>query len=64
MLELEVLASNGPARSVYERWGFAPAGITLAADIDTLVERLRSTDERREDQHRVTKDPSASDLSL
>jgi len=63
MLELEVLASNERARSVYERWGFAPAEITLAADIDTLVERLRSTDER-EDQHSVTKDPSASDLSL
>ncbi len=42
MLELEVLASNERARSVYERWGFAPAEITLAADIDTLVERLRS----------------------
>jgi hypothetical protein len=57
MLEFEVLASNERARSVYERWGFAPAEITLAADIDTLVERLRSTDER-EDQHSVTKDPS------
>ncbi len=63
MLELEVLASNERARSVYERWGFAPAELTLAADIDTLVERLRSNDER-EDQHSVTKDPSASDLSL
>ena len=53
MLELEVLASNERARSVYERWGFAPAEITLAADIDTLVERLRSP--RSEDQHSVTK---------
>src|SRR6266487_6936957 len=42
MLELEVLASDERARSVYERWGFEPAEITLAADIDTLVERLRS----------------------
>ena len=40
MLELEVLASNGRARSVYERWGFEPAELTLAATIDTLVERL------------------------
>ena len=40
MLELEVLASNGRARSVYERWGFEPAELTLAAKIDTLVERL------------------------
>jgi len=63
MLELEVLASNERARSVYERWGFAPAEITLAADIDTLVERLRSTDER-EDQHSVTKDLPASHLGL
>jgi hypothetical protein len=63
MLELEVPALNERARSLYERWGFAPAEITLAANIDTLVERLRSTDER-EDQHSVTKDPSASDPSL
>ena len=40
VLELEVLASNGDARSVYERWGFAPVELTLAAPIDTLVERL------------------------
>ena len=40
MLELEVLASNERARSVYERWGFAPAEITLAVPIDTLVARL------------------------
>jgi GNAT superfamily N-acetyltransferase len=40
MLELEVLASNGNARSVYERWGFAPVELTLAAPVDSLVERL------------------------
>jgi len=40
MLELEVLASNSGARTVYERWGFAPVELTLAAPIDTLVQRL------------------------
>jgi len=40
VLELEVLASNGGARAVYERWGFAPHELTLAAPIDRLVERL------------------------
>ena len=40
MLELEVLASNERARSVYERWGFAPAKMTLAVPIDTLVAQL------------------------
>jgi ribosomal protein S18 acetylase RimI-like enzyme len=39
-LELEVLASNGVARAVYERWGFAPVELVLAAPIDALVERL------------------------
>jgi GNAT superfamily N-acetyltransferase len=64
MLELEVLASNERARSVYERWGFAPAEITLAADTDTLVERLRSNEERHGDQQSVTKALPASDVSL
>jgi GNAT superfamily N-acetyltransferase len=40
VVELEVLASNGSARGVYERWGFAPVELTLAAPIDKLVERL------------------------
>jgi len=40
MLELEVLESNARARGVYERWGFAPVELTLAAPIDTLVRRL------------------------
>lgn len=40
ILELEVLATNGNARGVYERWGFAPVELTLAAPVDSLVERL------------------------
>jgi GNAT superfamily N-acetyltransferase len=40
MLELEVLASNGDARAVYERWGFAPVELTLAAPVQAVVERL------------------------
>jgi GNAT superfamily N-acetyltransferase len=40
MLELEVVASNGGARTVYERWGFSPVELTLAAPIDPLVQRL------------------------
>jgi GNAT superfamily N-acetyltransferase len=40
MLELEVLASNGDARAVYERWGFEPVELTLAAPVDALVQRL------------------------
>jgi GNAT superfamily N-acetyltransferase len=40
MLELEVLASNDGARAVYERWGFAPVELTLAAPVGALVERL------------------------
>jgi GNAT superfamily N-acetyltransferase len=40
VLELEVLASNAPARGIYERWGFQPSELTLAAPVDALVERL------------------------
>ena len=47
VLELEVLASNGGARAVYERWGFAPHELTLAAPIDRLVERLGTKDDDR-----------------
>jgi len=43
MLELEVLASNSGARAVYERWGFAPVELTLAAPIDALVQRLAAS---------------------
>jgi ribosomal protein S18 acetylase RimI-like enzyme len=39
-LELEVLASNAVARAIYERWGFAPVELVLAAPIDSLVARL------------------------
>ena len=45
ILELEVLASNADARGVYERWGFSPVELTLAAPVESLVERLgRSAD--------------------
>ena len=40
MLELEVLAANEAARAVYERWGFAPVELTLAAPLDTLAQRV------------------------
>jgi hypothetical protein len=40
MLELEVLASNEEARSIYDRWGFAPVELTLAAPVAALVDRL------------------------
>jgi len=40
MLELEVLAANEAAQAVYERWGFAPVELTLAAPLDTLAERV------------------------
>ena len=40
VLELEVLASNGGARAVYERWGFEPLELTLAAPLDALERRL------------------------
>ena len=39
MLELEVLASNEGARAVYERWGFAPVELTLAAPLESLEQR-------------------------
>ena len=32
--------ANRAARAVYERWGFAPVELTLAAPLDALVERL------------------------
>jgi ribosomal protein S18 acetylase RimI-like enzyme len=40
MLELEVLAANDLARSVYERWGMRPIELTLAAPVDELAARL------------------------
>jgi ribosomal protein S18 acetylase RimI-like enzyme len=44
MLELEVLASNEGARGIYDRWGFAPVELTLAARVDDLVARLDTTE--------------------
>jgi len=40
VVELEVLASNAHARSVYERWGFQQSELLLAAPIDALERRL------------------------
>jgi GNAT superfamily N-acetyltransferase len=44
MLELEVLASNVDARSVYERWGLRPVELTLGAPLADLQARLAPTD--------------------
>jgi ribosomal protein S18 acetylase RimI-like enzyme len=40
MLELEVLASNTAARTVYERWGMRPVELTLGARVEELEKRL------------------------
>lgn len=42
VLELDVLSSNEPARAVYERWGFAPVELKLAAPLEVLEQRLGS----------------------
>jgi ribosomal protein S18 acetylase RimI-like enzyme len=42
VLELEVLASNAQARTMYERWGFQTSELTLAVPIDALEQRLAS----------------------
>ncbi|HYA08974.1 MAG TPA: GNAT family N-acetyltransferase [Gaiellaceae bacterium] len=39
-LELEVLASNTDAQAAYERWGFEPVELTLAAPVASLASRL------------------------
>lgn len=39
-IDLEVMASNAPARAVYEHWGFRDEVIVLAAPVATLLERL------------------------
>jgi GNAT superfamily N-acetyltransferase len=44
MVELEVLASNDEARSIYERWGFKPVELTLAASVAQLEQRLAPAD--------------------
>jgi ribosomal protein S18 acetylase RimI-like enzyme len=40
VLELNVLAANADARAVYERWGFEPVELVLAAPLDALERRL------------------------
>ncbi len=40
VVELEVLASNAVARAVYDRWGFAPVELRLAAPVAELERRL------------------------
>ena len=40
VLELDVLESNTAARAIYERWGFTPVELNLAAPIDVLEQRL------------------------
>jgi ribosomal protein S18 acetylase RimI-like enzyme len=44
MIELEVLASNAEARSIYDRWGFKPVELTLGAPIAQLEQRLAPAD--------------------
>jgi ribosomal protein S18 acetylase RimI-like enzyme len=45
VIELEVLAANTGARAAYERWGFSPVELTLAAPVGELVERLSRSEE-------------------
>jgi ribosomal protein S18 acetylase RimI-like enzyme len=40
MIELHVLAANASARTVYERWGFEPVELVLAAPLAALEQRL------------------------
>jgi GNAT superfamily N-acetyltransferase len=40
VVELDVMTSNADARHVYERWGFAPMEMTLAAPVAQLTARL------------------------
>lgn len=44
MLELHVLASNTDARAVYERWGFEPVELVVAAPVAELEQRLAPAD--------------------
>lgn len=44
ILELHVLASNTDARAVYERWGFQPVELVVAAPVDELEQRLAPAD--------------------
>ncbi|MFL5943452.1 MAG: GNAT family N-acetyltransferase [Gaiellaceae bacterium] len=40
VIELDVLASNAEARTVYERWGFKPVELKLGAPVAQLEQRL------------------------
>ena len=40
VLELEVLTANVNARAIYERWGFEPVELQMAARIEALEQRL------------------------
>lgn len=40
VMELHVLADNAGARAVYERWGFEPVELVVAAPLDALERRL------------------------
>lgn len=40
VIELHVLAANTAARSVYERWGFEPVELVVAAPLAALEQRL------------------------
>jgi ribosomal protein S18 acetylase RimI-like enzyme len=40
VLELDVLATNDAARAIYERWGFTPVQLNLAAPLSALEQRL------------------------
>jgi GNAT superfamily N-acetyltransferase len=44
MIELDVLASNAEARTIYERWGFKPVELRLGAQVDQLGQRLAPAD--------------------
>ena len=43
-IELEVLASNTDARTIYERWGFKPIELMLGASVAQLEQRLAPAD--------------------
>jgi ribosomal-protein-alanine N-acetyltransferase len=44
VIELDVLASNAEAQTVYERWGFKPVELKLGAPVAQLTQRLAPAD--------------------
>ena len=44
VIELDVLASNAEARTVYERWGFKPVELKLGSPVAQLEQRLAPAD--------------------